>query len=144
MAGYQHYAIIAALVAAASPLSAALARVEVSLIAPNQADAATVTAALSTFLVGKSVVACSPREPLVHPVAALNDNDQWEVKASLCFVIRSEAEAWSADIQAKWTGGSLRTRILIGSSVSFHMCSHADATIYPSRDPRGEFSGAVK
>ena len=123
---------------------AALARIEVELIAPSQADAVTVATAINTFLAGKQLPSCSATETNQQAAVGQNESGQWIVWADVCFQVRTDAENWRADIVAKWTSGSLRTRILAGSRARFHMCSHGDPVIYSGTDSRAELSESRK
>jgi len=143
----KHLLTIAALLLLAVPAQAALGKVIVQLYLANEADALTVKAALDSFIAGKSILACSPTEP-IRPVRINRvgiqedgiDDDRWVLRVSVCFTVRSDAEQWLSDVEGKWGSGPLQNLILSDSSVSFHMNSHGDAEVKPATHPSGELS----
>ena len=122
---------------------AMLARVIGDLLCATEADAVQVRAAVAQKLATKPV-ALTTVAPTVH-----GEGTDWHLICDVSFLLKLDADDVKGDVQAKWTAGGLKNRILPGSRVSVHLCPHTDATL---TDPFGyrcteavfEFAEAVK
>ena len=109
-----------------------LVRVQVRLLCPSEADAQLVRDAVA------QAIASKPRRVTHGAVAAGRRSgvSTWFVTCDVSFRVRADADAIFQDTQAKWTAGGLRTRILIGSTATLHVCAHADGEPPPWQNCR--------
>lgn len=98
----------------------ARARVQLRLRCATEADAITVRDSVASKLAGK-VLRTTHTAPAVVTIRG-----QWVVTADASFQLRADADDVHADAQAKWTSGSLRNKILSGSTTALHVCPHAE------------------
>jgi len=118
-----------------------LARVQIHLLCPSEADAQLVRDAVTQTIASKS-------QRVTHgevTVMRAPGDSAWSVTGDVSFRVRADADAIYQDTQAKWTAGGLRTRILAGSTATLHVCAHADGEPPPWRNCRDvEFTFATK
>jgi hypothetical protein len=105
-----------------------LVRVQVRLLCPSEADANTVRDSLAQKIASKAqfTVHQAPR--------TVSLRGQWVVVGDVSFTARIDADDVYGDVQAKWSGGQLRNRILAGSTATLHICSHAEGEPPPWQD----------
>lgn len=109
----------------------ALSRVIFTLRCPSQGDAEQVRDAVNSKLATKvlaktnSAVAVELVEPTI-----------WGVVADVAFSLRVDAADVRDDVVSKWSSGALRSRILSGSWVTLHDCSHNDGEAPPWQNCR--------
>lgn len=108
-----------------------LVRVQFRLICPTQADANAVRDAINTKLTTKPLrVTHSAVEVVLWP------DSLWRVAGDVSFQLRVDADDVFADTQAKWGSGQLKNKILAGSTVTLHVCSHANGEPGPWQNCR--------
>lgn len=106
-----------------------LIRIQLRLLCPTEADAITVRDAIAQKLVTKPL-------QVTHAAVAVRFKEQWLVVGDVSFTLRADGDDVYADVQTKWGGGQLRSRILAGSTVTLHVCSHAEGEPPPWPDCR--------
>lgn len=108
----------------------ALVRVIARLRCPSQADAESVRDAINQKVSEKPVTVNSP------VVALLVEPDTWGVYGDVAFTIRTDGVEIRDDMVSKWSSGPLRNKILAGSTVHIHTCSHNDGEEPPFQSCR--------
>lgn len=97
-------------------------RASITILCANQNDANAVRDDLLAWIQAR------PDRWLIEgyePFATLIRN-QWTVTADCGFTTRAGADALLARVQQRWSNGPIANRVLAGSSVSLHNCSHDD------------------
>lgn len=97
-----------------------LIRVQLRLLCPTQEDASTVASAIQQKLTTK------PLRVTHGNATAVRIRGQWQVRCDVAFQLRVDADDVYADVQAKWGSGSLKNKILNGSNITLHVCTHDD------------------
>jgi hypothetical protein len=115
-----------------------LVRVQFRLICPSESDAIQVRDVILDKLATKPV-------QVTHSDVQAVFKETWLVVGDVSFQLRADADDVYQDTQAKWGGGQLRNRILAGSTVSLHVCSHAQGEPPPWENCRNiDYQLAVK
>lgn len=107
-------------------------RVIVTLLCTSQSDAEQVHTNLQEKLAPKQLFAkytTALHVELVRPTT-------WGVVVSVSFMDRLNAVDIRDTVVNRWTSGSLRNKILAGSEVSVHTCSHDDGEPPPHQNCR--------
>ena len=93
----------------------------------SPADAVTVRDALATELAGRATFAVDTA-PLSERVPG---ETVWLVRCYARFAALVDAQSWYDRIVNRWSAGPLAGRILAGSHVSLHDCTHDDPVPSP-------------
>lgn len=101
----------------------ALVRVIADLLCPTQADAQQVSDAIQTKLNTKPLVTVNSGPAVSRANAA---GTSWAVHVDVAFTLQADATDVRDDVVNKWTAGGLKNKILPGSTVTIHLCSHND------------------
>lgn len=111
----------------------ALVRVIVDLLCATQSDANLVRNAIQTKLDSKSAVTVNVA-PIVNQ--ANSTGTLWTIHVDVAFITQIDAVEVRDDVVIKWTSGSLKNRILVGSTVTIHLCAHNDGESPPYQSCR--------
>ncbi len=99
-------------------------RIRINLMVTTQAVGDNIKSAIDTFLAGKDKFSVD------SPIEVTQDEKgNWHVIGDVRFNSDMEAENWVSDIKARWTSGIVASKILAGSSIKIHSCSHNDSVI---------------
>jgi hypothetical protein len=106
-----------------------LARVILHLLCSSESDARQVRDAIAQRVSTKPL-RVTHSELRVMP----SKSGGWAVHGDVSFRLRIDADDIRDDAVQRWSSGQLRNRILAGSTVSLHVCSHADGEAGPWED----------
>lgn len=111
----------------------ALVRVIADLLCPLQADAILVRDAISSKLATKPLVTMNAAPTISQ---GNEDGTLWHVHVDVAFTLQADAVDVRDDIKGKWASGGLRNKILTGSTVTIHICSHNEGEPPPYQSCR--------
>lgn len=97
-------------------------RAQLALLTANQADAEALRNDLQQWLDARGDrTSFEAQDPTVM---SQRGGTAWAVVGNIGFETRQGVDALLARIESRWSTGPLSTRVLSGSSVSLHDCSH--------------------